>query len=77
MMIIYESFVKLFKSITYNILRFFVWIITARDCDHCKYNELMLYELGVCNVCRIGNRESEEVCKKSITRKYFKRKVAE
>lgn len=73
-MIIIEFMRNFLKNIFYVVLRFPFWLITARDCDHCKYHDYLLYDCGIADTCRIGNREKEDVCKSTVTRKYFERK---
>lgn len=75
-MIIYEFFVGLSKLIMYCILRFPIWIITARDCKHCKYSRFIRYTYDDEYECCLTIEDCCE-CKDTIMRKYFKRKVAQ
>lgn len=67
-MILIEIFVGMIKGIA----RFFVWLITARDCDHCYWS----YEGfgGYISCARI--REEREECLNSVCRKRFERKCS-
>lgn len=57
----------------WSICRFFFWIITARDCEHCaNRGEEYLYGLSCRYRCDLGGWTKEE-CENTITRKYFKR----
>lgn len=52
------------------VCRFFVWIITARDCKHCKHSGQLLWYDGV--VCILDAKENEK-CLKDFRRPCFKR----
>ena len=65
-MIIIEFIGNVFKGVA----RFFVWIITARDCEHCEYQH---YSCLTRTKCCLSNEGPEE-CEKSITRKHFKKR---
>ena len=61
-MIIIELFISIIKFFCYCCLlvaRFFVWIITARDCRHCKYGKLESGYSGFEWVCMKARAESE------------------
>ena len=74
-MIIIEFFIKAIKTIWYYIARFFVWIITARDCKHCKYGEEDdFYDgYGIWYCAREDKKYTIE-CMNSICRVCFERK---
>lgn len=64
------------KEIGRSIARFFVWIVTARDCEHCHYKYITPIQIPSIRVrvddCRLGfNRECQ--CLGSVTRIYFKK----
>lgn len=65
-MIIIEYIGEIIKSI----VRFFVWIITARDCDHCKNCRYTLFASKFCAL----SWEIEEKCKSTPHRCHFERK---
>lgn len=61
--------IEFFKICFWFIARFFFWIITARDCEHCKhYQRGILYGF----VCKKRTTEMLD-CLNSIKRKYFER----
>jgi hypothetical protein len=65
-MIIIEFLFGIIKFIGFWVLRFLFWIITARDCKHCKYSYF--------GSCRLTTYiPQKEACRKSITRKYFEK----
>lgn len=57
------------ESALLNVARFFVWIVTARDCKHCKH-----YQRGILfgYVCEKRTSEMSD-CLGSVTRKYFEK----
>ena len=82
-MILIELAVNFLKFACYGLARFIVWVITARDCKHCKYG---VQECGyACDeyVCLKAKAKSEttyeyykivQEYRDSITRKCFERK---
>ncbi len=59
--------VEMIQELICLILRFVVWIFTARDCNHCRYH-YVFYGTECCN-----NPHLKE-CINTITRKHFERK---
>ena len=53
-----------------KVLRFFVWLITARDCEHCKYGTFTKWGWW----CNINEFEKKKTCKTTVMRCYFKRR---
>ena len=50
------------------ICRFFVWVITARDCEHCKHGYIGFWGI------QCGKHQIEcDDCLRSIKRKYFEK----
>ena len=72
-MIIYEWFVTVCKAILYCICRLPYWLITARDCKHCKNGKINFLLHGDEIYCGKGLEHGHE-CKNTITRKNFERK---
>lgn len=62
MMILIEAIQNLVRLA----LRFLVWIVTARDCEHCKF----YYVVFGTKCCK---NPHTECCINTITRKYFER----
>ena len=58
--------IELIQELVCLVLRFFVWIVTARDCKHCQ-SHYTCYGLDCCS-----NLNTED-CINSITRKHFRR----
>ena len=58
-MILIEFIAKCAKSVWYLVLRYVIWIIAARDCNHCKNQYYSLYRGEY--ICKL----SESKCKKS------------
>lgn len=71
-MIIVEFIVRLVLTIWYGISRFFIWIITARDCRHCIHRQwyLSVRPHWFCGLTHIPDREA---CLASPWRVKFKR----
>ena len=65
--------VEFLIDVLLNVSRFFVWIITARDCNHCKH-----YQRGFLGdyVCKKKSCEIID-CLGSVTRKNFERESEE
>lgn len=61
--------VELIKILVFYICRFFVWIFTSRDCEHCKYG---CDSWGGSSNCR-KDYETANECLGTIHRKNFKR----
>lgn len=59
--------VELIQGLICSILRFVVWISTARDCKHCRYH----YIAFNMNCCKNPHLKD---CINTITRKHFERK---
>lgn len=61
--------IEAIKNAFWLIARFFYWIVTARDCAHCKWCEdnLLYFICG-------RTDEKREACRKSIRRVAFERK---
>ena len=75
-MIIIEAIINTAKAIFKPVIKGLVWIITARDCDHCKHFEInpsmSVKRRDQCakyNKCVYGTK-----CYNTITRKDFERK---
>lgn len=82
-MILIELVVNFLKFVCYSSARFVVWIITARDCKHCKHGVLhcgYAYDEYECLKAKEEVETTYEYYKKvmeyknSITRKCFERK---
>ena len=82
-MIIIEFIAKSIKIMCWCIARFIVWIVTARDCRHCKYGELTYCYADDYYKCKKAESETNSMydytqnvmdCKNSILRKNFERK---
>lgn len=69
-MIIFELVYKIIYFILWNAMRFIVWVITARDCKHCKYGKLHNRGGYVCHLT--SYIPDKEKCIKSVTRIFFK-----
>lgn len=61
--------VEAIKNACWSIARFFYWVITARDCAHCKWGDDNLLYF----TCWRTN-EKHKACMKSIRRVAFERK---
>ena len=73
-MILIEFFGNILKFTWYCIARFFVWIITARDCKHCKYGKCEYFTYDVKWMCTREDMRHQRKCDNSITKVYFERK---
>ena len=71
-MSIIEFIINCINNICYSILRFPYWIITARDCRHCKNSKSNFLISGDTLYCGKG-WQSEIECKHTIKRKYFEK----
>lgn len=65
---------EIIRDMFWGICRFFVWFITARDCEHCsKCTDIRLRGfISYSYDCELGNRMGKE-CQNTIRRKYFTR----
>ena len=63
------TIVELIKILLFGICRFFVWVFTSRDCEHCDWSYENWWEEIKCSRC---SDECEE-CRKTIHRKHFER----
>ena len=81
--ILVEFVINFIRSFCVCTARFFVWIITARDCKHCKYGMLNYWYTGEDYICLKADTETNRIdeyykkvleCTGTITRKYFERK---
>ena len=68
-MIIIEFLWYLIKFLFYYITRPFIWLITARDCKHCKHAAFNHQGYCFCN----GVGVDEDECKSTSWRCNFKR----
>lgn len=77
-MIIIEFCVNIIKFAWYIVwhifIRFFVWIITARDCKHCKHGRQGYFYDGYEWECSKEDRRCVKECVDSITRIHFEHK---
>lgn len=84
-MIIIEFLWDVLREACYYIPRFIIWIITARDCKHCKYREELYCsyydDKWTCSCNRIFSNAEEqkfyESCMSTPWRCNFKRKKKE
>lgn len=60
--------IEFLKWLFWQIVRFFVWVITARDCEHCKHSYIGFWGIR----CGRYQKECDE-CLRSIKRKYFEK----
>ena len=58
------------RWLIHNVARFFVWFITARDCEHCTHYKYYLFQVRECD--RGINDKLD--CKSTVTRRHFERK---
>jgi len=65
-MILLECVYAIFK----RILRFCIWFITARDCEHCTNGTLTRWGWK----CDMADYRKGDKCKNSLCRCYFERK---
>lgn len=77
-MIILEVILFFAKKLFYYTLRPIIWIVTARDCRHCKYGRWNTYSCWYCDPfgwhCGIGWIPDEEKCQSTPWRCKFKRR---
>ena len=81
-MIIIEAIINAIRYVALHVARFIFWIITARDCKHCKYRQWNRdghewYEWGCYDYShydRTYHKVTSE-CYNTITRKKFKRRT--
>lgn len=67
-MILLEFIARWFCVVWRIVAGLFVWLITARDCDHCEYQEG-----DMCSKCGYACGWTE--CAESVLRKDFKRRT--
>ncbi len=71
--LIYKFVLWFWQYILKPIIRFFYWLITARDCKHCKYyNRQIMAHRDHCS--KMEKDCSCTECYHAITRKDFERK---
>ena len=62
--------IEFIKNFVLLICRFLLWLLTARDCEHCYWG----YENWWRETRCLKNCEERDDCLKTIHRKHFKRK---
>lgn len=70
-MIIIEFICKVICKIYFKVARFVVWIITARDCKHCKHRKYNWWYKCYC--CESNYTPFIDECMESVYRKNFER----
>ncbi len=73
-MIIIEFFIELHKFLSFCFLRFFCWIVTAKDCKHCKYGRLEHYYGGDDWECNLGISMGHW-CRNTVKREHFEKRA--
>ena len=73
-MIIIEFFIEVCKFLSFLFLRFFYWIVTARDCKHCKHGRLEYYYDGHEWECDRGIYMGYW-CRNTVKREHFEKRV--